>query len=98
MALTLYEEPSVGFNSQPPEGGWLEPVARAVYIIGFNSQPPEGGWDGRLIAVVLIAVSTHSRPKAAGAKCPAHGLPCPFQLTAARRRLDCRQEGQCCFI
>ena len=32
------------FNTQPPEGGWLD-----IYIITqmptrFNTQPPEGGW------------------------------------------------------
>ena len=43
LALTLYEEPSVGFNSQPPEGGWLEPVARAVYIIETGRDVEETG-------------------------------------------------------
>ena len=36
-----------GFNTQPPEGGW---------VIPFNEE-----W-------VLTNVSTHSRPKAAGAR------------------------------
>ena len=34
-----------GFNTQPPEGGW---VSEACYKChrgrGFNTQPPEGGW------------------------------------------------------
>ena len=35
--------------------------------IGFNTQPPEGGWTGYLEMMTLDdAVSTHSRPKAAG--------------------------------
>ena len=35
---------------------------------GFNSQPPEGGWVIRGESIRAIAkVSTHSRPKAAGA-------------------------------
>ena len=34
----------------------------------FNTQPPEGGWGGRsVLAVESVFVSTHSRPKAAGA-------------------------------
>ena len=33
----------------------------------FNTQPPEGGWIKRGIAAIpQVAVSTHSRPKAAG--------------------------------
>ena len=32
----------------------------------FNTQPPEGGWDSLIQFVELIAVSTRSRPKAAG--------------------------------
>ena len=32
----------------------------------FNTQPPEGGWDEFLNIKAVSAVSTHSRPKAAG--------------------------------
>ena len=35
---------SSGFNSQPPEGGWLSQLAKASILCRFNSQPPEGGW------------------------------------------------------
>ena len=54
----------------------------------FNTQPPEGGWDVALLELVEAAVSTHSRPKAAG-----HlfgdwrNFKRRFQHTAARRRL-----------
>ena len=34
----------------------------------FNSQPPEGGWDGFGAVRQSDAVSTHSRPKAAGCR------------------------------
>ena len=35
----------------------------------FNTQPPEGGWgQGKEIKPPIHIVSTHSRPKAAGAK------------------------------
>ena len=55
------------FNTQPPEGGW--PTKGLPITPGgcFNTQPPEGGWDNGDNAVVLSGVSTHSRPKAAGA-------------------------------
>ena len=43
-----------GFNTQPPEGGWLiggflaldkrGVKRRAAFYGGFNTQPPEGGW------------------------------------------------------
>ena len=35
-------------------------------IYGFNTQPPEGGWVLDLKIHLVIAVSTHSRLKAAG--------------------------------
>ena len=37
---------SFGFNSQPPEGGWVLPTSYPTATKGFNSQPPEGGWAG----------------------------------------------------
>ena len=38
--------PIPGFNTQPPEGGWLmyEIMGFGIYKPGFNTQPPEGGW------------------------------------------------------
>ena len=45
--LTELDAPrfEMGFNTQPPEGGWF---IRCVAIIKmascFNTQPPEGGW------------------------------------------------------
>ena len=56
-----------GFNTQPPEGGW--PVRRKADRPwrGFNTQPPEGGWTPYGVNTErLVAVSTHSRLKAAG--------------------------------
>ena len=57
--------------------------------ISFNTQPPEGGWDNSNGEPLLyITVSTHSRPKAAGAAIPPGSAHlCVFQHTAARRRL-----------
>ena len=55
------------FNTQPPEGGWLNGAKIGRVHIGFNTQPPEGGWSSiRANLSDLPTVSTHSRPKAAG--------------------------------
>ena len=35
-------------------------------MASFNTQPPEGGWVGYTVIFILVVVSTHSRPKAAG--------------------------------
>ena len=32
------------FNTQPPEGGWLNRSYDSFLNTGFNTQPPEGGW------------------------------------------------------
>ena len=99
----------LGFNTQPPEGGWhmdmlhtrlnlfqhtaarrrLAPLlVRPAPINGFNTQPPEGGWLSIILGFLsYTSVSTHSRPKAAGAT-RLFRLPATrFQHTAARRRL-----------
>ena len=54
----------------------------------FNTQPPEGGWLYSHYKADDIHVSTHSRPKAAGAvmRCTMAAMN-TFQHTAARRRL-----------
>ena len=57
------------------------------YVGCFNSQPPEGGWIDVDQTRILSNVSTHSRPKAAGALNALRSLQTLFQLTAARRRL-----------
>ena len=55
------------FNTQPPEGGWRDLKGRVKEICSFNTQPPEGGWSYPQAAdPIFTAVSTHSRPKAAG--------------------------------
>ena len=33
-----------GFNTQPPEGGWIWDCDRFHTNKRFNTQPPEGGW------------------------------------------------------
>ena len=62
-------------------------AVRADRADRFNTQPPEGGW-GVLTAIErLMAVSTHSRPKAAGPFPGSVFAELMFQHTAARRRL-----------
>ena len=58
--------PEMGFNTQPPEGGWGHINSSLAFGSGFNTQPPEGGWITPSITPVTAGVSTHSRLKAAG--------------------------------
>ena len=37
----------LGFNTQPPEGGWGQHRDNGIRTSGFNTQPPEGGWKQR---------------------------------------------------
>ena len=54
---------------------------------GFNTQPPEGGCGAFKKIQRGVAVSTHSRPKAAVTQILIFSLTLKFQHTAARRRL-----------
>ena len=45
--------------------GWC--CVNAADIHSFNTQPPEGGWPCHSDHAFIDMVSTHSRPKAAGA-------------------------------
>ncbi len=48
-----------GFNTQPPEGGWMASRLRPVEQNSFNTQPPEGGWDaGGLMATSKPSFNT----------------------------------------
>ena len=60
----LFDE--LGFNTQPPEGGWQGFDVARLHQRGFNTQPPEGGWGCQCCKATMRVVSTHSRPKAAG--------------------------------
>ena len=76
--------PRCSFNSQPPEGGWHVAIKLLKQSLTcFNSQPPEGGWARADAGRRGIGVSTHSRPKAAGASAETlnrQGLHCPVSL------------------
>ena len=54
------------FNTQPPEGGCNRRVGNYLKSESFNTQPPEGGCRLSGLLPRPTAVSTHSRPKAAG--------------------------------
>ena len=44
---------TIGFNSQPPEGGCKRVVQRGWLTVRFNSQPPEGGCGIGAVALSL---------------------------------------------
>ena len=67
LCFVIYSAITRCFNTQPPEGGWLN--CETQTLIGnesFNTQPPEGGWQLHILYHQQYSVSTHSRPKAAG--------------------------------
>ena len=84
------DETKYSFNTQPPEGGWavIQPIQRQNLGVFQHTAARR-----RLVFVtdsggVFLTVSTHSRPKAAGACRSILIKPKrPFQHTAARRRL-----------
>ena len=58
----------VCFNSQPPEGGWSAKIFSFSALLSFQLTAARRRLVGRLNGLVFIrVVSTHSRPKAAGA-------------------------------
>ena len=81
------------FNTQPPEGGWAVISRQPIRYVKFQHTAAR-----RRLGVRLLGhgrppdVSTHSRPKAAGAGNSVQGQQqqkseLKFQHTAARRRL-----------
>ena len=101
----------IGFNTQPPEGGWLMfdyYVADGTlfqHTAARRRLDTRGGFSMAkkrfqhtaarrrlgskpVKAAKPLIVSTHSRPKAAGACAFVSGLRSKFQHTAARRRLE----------
>ena len=78
----------MGFNSQPPEGGWLQLVSlRNPHISVSTHSRPKAAGTNTDTNTDTNTVSTHSRPKAAGLAACLDDFGCLFQLTAARRRL-----------
>ena len=56
----------IGFNTQPPEGGWSRNVAKAELIQVSTHSRPKAAGPASNCAFQARHVSTHSRPKAAG--------------------------------
>ena len=57
----------MGFNTQPPEGGWLIPLLSILWMLVSTHSRPKAAGPYRLAhCPVGKLVSTHSRPKAAG--------------------------------
>ena len=70
----------------------LDPAIKSQSrVSSFNTQPPEGGWVATLRLWKIQAVSTHSRPKAAGLNHRISRWDIGFQHTAARRRLGSQE-------
>ena len=79
----------MGFNTQPPEGGWVYHKLWEISWQSFNTQPPEGGWLIDYYKIIGQFVSTHSRPKAAGASLKSlapSGFAAPISLGSQEKR------------
>ena len=79
---------AVGFNTQPPEGGWVVCVFQLADLISFNTQPPEGGWGvfAALFVIAIVFQHTAARRRLAFPALETRAIRL-FQHTAARRRL-----------
>ena len=81
-----------GFNTQPPEGGWVDKGMRPINRNGFNTQPPEGGWP-QLYRAWCGFGRFNTQPPEGGWVRPSRSMSNQilFQHTAARRRLGYRK-------
>ena len=86
----------MGFNTQPPEGGWLLLSQQAPLSIVSTHSRPKAAVERPVFATWLVPsiVSTHSRPKAAGETVKAALISGWFQHTAARRRLEAQRRSE----
>ena len=85
----MMEYRCIGFNTQPPEGGWPCSCLPLLPTECFNTQPPEGGWELCYPSRWFGRMCFNTQPPEGGWE-PAV-KPCAggdlFQHTAARRRL-----------
>ena len=88
---------SACFNTQPPEGGWLDYLKQRITASCFNTQPPEGGWEAPYSSWLYNEQFQHTaaRRRLAGATIKPN-IRTKFQHTAARRRLGRHNSGHCC--
>ena len=78
----------IGFNTQPPEGGWFRPTGRTGQSACFNTQPPEGGWyDVPISCAVCSCFNTQPPEGGWWLDNVFYVSGFEFQHTAARRRL-----------
>lgn len=67
----------------------MQPEAKTPNSSGFNTQPPEGSWAVSEALPNAMTVSTHSRPKAAGASLKSlapSGFAAPISLSSQEKR------------
>ena len=76
------------FNTQPPEGGWLQKLKSEFGLVVSTHSRPKAAGKLAAITFLTLLVSTHSRPKAAGHTHLERKAVGMFQHTAARRRLE----------
>ena len=88
VRFSIFPSCFLGFNTQPPEGGWVKDGSTNLYRkpVSTHSRPKAAGNQSNHF-FPLFQVSTHSRPKAAGNIIVDIVPVRAFQHTAARRRL-----------
>ena len=78
----------LGFNTQPPEGGWKAIKPPFQPLNSFNTQPPEGGWVIIILGIIEAVAFQHTAARRRLVRRPKENRPkAAFQHTAARRRL-----------
>ena len=89
------------FNTQPPEGGWILQAFKMLFLSMFQHAAARRRLvNTQTYALLVGAVSTRSRPKAAGIPCTFEAVIRLFQHAAARRRLGygrSSRQGDCWF-
>ena len=48
------------FNTQPPEGGWIDRRFIFRRAVCFNTQPPEGGWKNSYLLGFVYLMFQHA--------------------------------------
>ena len=67
MATSSETVRDIGFNTQPPEGGWTSILVLCILAYVFQHTAARRRLVNVVISVTQVTyVSTHSRPKAAG--------------------------------
>ena len=67
-----------GFNTQPPEGGWVKFYGEELDLMVSTHSRPKAAAEGIAGIKGRLKVSTHSRPKAAGGAPPPRSHPARF--------------------